>query len=246
MMKRTELLNMFRRVDTLDHQPLAEVEFKTIQGYIVNGEVMGLDVVFCSKEDKRLQISIPVPKQMAEIYEHQMRVLNADHKLHLEVMPMYQSAVGVYLREVIVCSGEGDKLETWFHVVTDFGESYYCRVPAYVAMIYAITHKLKISVEKRRLEMKTIVSTVTKANKYMGDDVTINISAADIMWLLLQHEESNAPVLAEITDEQLADELSLKELKDLKDKVVEVEKYEWAQRLSRIISEKECADKDGE
>ena len=56
---------------------------------------------------------------------------------------------------------------------------------------------------------------------------------------MIEQEEANHEFLSRITDEELKSSLSIQELKEIKEKVVEMEKYEWAKRFAEIIEQKE-------
>ncbi|MDY3884861.1 hypothetical protein [Porphyromonas somerae] len=211
---------------------------------MVNGQMVGIDLVFCpnnNEDDRRL--SIAIPPSLVGTYKLllQARMLKLD--LRIDALDEYQSATGIFLHKVIIRAGDGAEREGWFYTLSDMGEVSYCRVPIYLAVMYAVLHQLPVMVEDSLLEKDSPVASLDDIQKQLSHSAPMQLSKSAVLQLMIDQEEANHEFLSRLTDEELKSSLSIQELKEIKEKVVEMEKYEWAKRFAEIIEQKEGDEK---
>ena len=231
---------VFKREECLETTSLTRVHFRNVQGYMVNGKMVGIDLVFCpnnNEDDRRLSISIPPSLVGTYKLLLQARMMKLD--LRIDVLEEYQSAMGIFLHKVIIRAGEGGEREGWFYTLSDMGEVSYCRVPIYLAVMHAVLRQLPVMVEDELLEKDSAVVSLDDIQKQLSHSAPIQLSKSSVLQLMIEQEEANHEFLSRITDEELKSSLSIQELKEIKEKVVEMEKYEWAKRFAEIIEQKE-------
>lgn len=232
--------DVFRREESLDTQLLVPVHFRNVQGYMVNGEMMGMDIVLIpntNEDDRRLSISIP--KSLVAIYKQLMHARLMKLDVSIDVLDEYQSALGVFLQKVIIQADKEGRYEAWFYTLSDFGEVSYCRVPVYLALMHAVLRQLPVIVEDELLEKGSAMASLNDIQKQLNRSAPLQLSKLAVLQLMLEQEEANHEFLSKVTDEDLISSLSLQELVAIKGKVVEMEKYEWAKRFAALIEQKE-------
>ena len=235
---------VFKREEFLETSSLTRVHFRNVQGYMVNGQMVGIDLVFCpnnNEDDRRLSISIPPSLVGSYKLLLQARMLKLD--LRIDALDEYQSATGIFLHKVIIRAGEGGEREGWFYTLSDMGEVSYCRVPIYLAVMHAVLHQLPVMAEDALLEKDSPVVSLDDIQKQLSHSAPIQLSKSAVLQLMIDQEEANHEFLSRLTDEELKSSLSIQELKEIKEKVVEMEKYEWAKRFAEIIEQKEGDEK---
>lgn len=236
----SEIQNIFQREDNLSHNAIRALDFDKLQGYGANGKLIGMDIVLKTKQedDTELQVIIPIPSGLIERYKYMIQATLMNLKLDIDIMEQYQSVIGTYIKKVILRLNDLGESEAWVFTTSDLGETAYFRLPLHMAVIHAITHHLPILAEQGMLREKSMTRSLQDVQKYLQQDVLQELKLPKIMQLMIEQEEENREFLAEITDEEIKNSLSVTELEGLRDIVVELEKYEWAKRFTDIIKEK--------
>lgn len=236
----SDIRELFERRDDITHEPLLSLEFEKLQGYGVNGKVVGMDMVFQSVGSKEsYQLDIAIPRALIGQYKLMIQATMLSVKLDIDAIEDYQSVVGIYLRNVILRLGESGKTEAWVHTLSDFGEVAYYRLPEHLAVIFAFTQHLPILAEERVMRRKSLTNALQAVKKYLDVDAPDQFDYSEILLMLIKQEEDNEALISELTNEELAQSLSRKDLEELREQVVALEKYEWAQRFTDIIKMKE-------
>lgn len=236
----SDIRDFFERQEYITHEPLLSLEFEKLQGYGVNGKVVGMDMVLQSvghPEDS--QLDIPIPSTLIDQYKLMIQATMLNIKLDIDVMDDYQSVVGIYLRKVIFRQSQDGIREAWVYTLSDLGEVAYYRMPEHLAVIFAITQHLPILAEERVLRLKSLATALQAVKKYLDTDSATHLDYSEILFMMIEQEQDNQAFISELTNEELSRSLSRKELEELRTKVIEIEKYEWAQRFTDIINMKQ-------
>lgn len=236
----SDIREIFEKKEEISHEPLIDLEFDKLQGYGVNGKVLGMDLVLKSKGlPETQQLEIFIPKVLIEQYKLIVQATMLDIKLDIDVMDDYQSVIGIYLRKVIFLKNKEGEREAWVFTLSDMGEAAYYRVSDYLAAIYAIRKHLPILAEKQVLKQKSIANTLETIQEHFELRQSNSLTYPEKLLEMIKHEEDNAEVLSRLTNEILAQKLSIEELEHLRTGVIQMEKYEWAQKFTDIIKMKE-------
>lgn len=232
--------DVFRREESLETESLVPVHFRNVQGYMVNGKMLGMDIVLSpNRNDDDRRLSISIPQSLVATYKQLMHVKLMKLDVSIDVLDEYQSALGVFLQKVVIRADKEGRFEAWFYTLSDFGEVSYCRVPVYLAVMHAVLRQLPVIVEDELLEKGSATASLNDIQKQLNHSAPLKLSKLAVLQLMLEQEEANHEFLSKVTDEELMSSLSMQELVAIKDKVVEMEKYEWAKRFAVLIEQKE-------
>lgn len=232
----SDIQEIFERKEIISHKPLISLEFEKLQGYGVNGKVVGMDMVLHSiGHTETFEIDIAIPRPLIEQYKLMIQATMLKIKLEIDVMEEYQSVMGIYIREVIFLLNEAGKREAWIYTLSDMGESYYYRVSEHLAAIFAITNHLPILAEEQVLRPKSLANALQAVQKYLDSNSAKQLKYSEVLQLLIEQEHDNQEFISGLTNEELSRSLTLEELEGLRTWVIELEKYEWAQRFTEII-----------
>lgn len=240
----SDIQNIFERREHINHAPLLLLEFEKLQGYGVNGKIVGMDMVLRSVASSEVyQLDVAIPQSLIDQYKLMIQATMLNIKLDIDVMEDYQSVVGIYLRRVIFRQNEEGTREAWVYTLSDMGEAAYYRVPEYLAAIFAITRHLPILAEAQAMRCKSLANALQAVQKYLDTDSADQLKYSEILILMIEQEEDNQAFLSELSDEELSHALTRTELEALRERVIVLEKYEWAQRFTDIINRQQDEEK---
>lgn len=229
------------------------VYFEKLQGYGVNGNLVRMDLVLKTakeegeKEEQQMQLLVTIPDELVDEYKLLISGVMMGIKMEVDVLPNYQSATGIYIRKVVFGRDQESKREASIYTISDMGEVIYLKVEEHTAILFALTHQLPIFAEADLLTVPKSVESLSDVEELIGELIPdAEMSLFSTLHLLLRDDQLLEKYEGDLSDERLLRELSVEQMEQLLEVTIELEKYEWSQRLSVLMEQAKNKEKDGE